>query len=192
MSNDNTLSILGIQKNFILTVADNLFLSLVQSLVIATIPILYFAEKSGDTAYKLIKSLNPIDEYLYFSLCAVLFVWAISYLFKIAKNYRPRIRVSNSVKVNMSKIRAYGLIIGTVRRIAFELTRCGNILLDTFIGLASAIAGIYIAGGIEFLMLPEQEPPFSPFCAFSFAAKFILIAAGTLALKDTMKSRIES
>ncbi|EKM28254.1 hypothetical protein VCHENC02_5830, partial [Vibrio harveyi] len=52
--------------------------------------------------------------------------------------------------------------------------------MDTFIGLASAMAGVYIALGIKTMLSPELAISTLPLCFFSDAAKFILVTASAL------------
>lgn len=176
----------------ILKIADNLFVSLVQSLVIATIPIFYFASKDGDVAGDLIEALMPLNQYFNFTLCSVIAIWFFSYCYKLAKKYRKRVRQDSDAEVTKKNILSAQNQVTTLRRVTFELARCANVLLDTFIGLASAMAGVYIAIGLKAMLTPELADIASPFCFFSDAAKFILITAGSLAFNDEMKFRRES
>ncbi|EIU7611523.1 hypothetical protein L3I75_000493 [Vibrio vulnificus] len=179
-------------KNFTLKVADNLFVSLLQSLVIATIPIFYFASKDGEVAGDLIEALMPLNQYYKFTLCSVIAVWGLSYCYKLAKKYRKKVRQSSDAEATKKDIQDAQKQVTALRKFTFELARCANVLSDTFIGLASAMAGVYIALGTKAMYTPELALITSPFCFFSDAAKFILVTALALAFSDVMRFRRES
>lgn len=188
----NTLMAENCLLKLLTKIADNLFVSLLQSLVIATIPIFYFASKDGDVAGDLIEALMPLKQYYKFTLCSVMVVWFFSYCHKLAKNYKKKINVSRDAEVTKKNLKDAKKQVTALRRITFELARCANVLLDTFVGLTSAMTGVYIALGIKAMYTPELAIITSPFCFFSDAAKFLLLTAMALAFNDVMKFRRES
>lgn len=176
----------------LLKVADNLFVSLLQSLVIATIPIFYFASRDGQVAGDLIEALVPLNQYFKFTLCSVIAIWFFSYCYKLAKKYRKKVRQTSDAETTKKKIQDALKQVTALRRFTFELARCANVLLDTFIGLTSAMAGVYIALGIKTMLSPELAVLTPPLCFFSDAAKFILVTASALAFNDEMKFKREN
>lgn len=169
----------GTKNNFISTI--------LTSLVVATIPIFLFSRDGNDLGAKLIESLMPLNQYYLYAMLSLLVVTVVTHTYNNTKDKKARVKTSQASSNNLFKATLAHHCVKLYRGFMSKLVHCSSVMMDTFISLSSAMAGIYYALLIQIPLTNADTSVVEYLSYFVSSIAFTGIASAATALANNLK-----